>query len=196
MGLEKRAPGATAATLGRRIDASIAEDALDGAAREVMAEVVESASNTRVAPRRIVPSHAQDERRQVRLRYGAPRAAPTAPIVLASHELSVPAQQRITRHDSGDTRQHGLAQGCALDCHASPLLVGEAQASTCQLLAQDAIFLAQHKRSRSRSLPTDTIARRAALPARRVSGFSLSTTESLEGELRSELRLPKHQLSR
>ena len=64
-------------------------------------------------------------------------------IPFTSHELSVPSQQRIGRHDRGDLPQ---CQPSQLKCpHGKPpsVVIGEAQTPPTQLRAQDAILLHQ-----------------------------------------------------
>src|SRR5207244_8206503 len=83
--LEKGVPGAACPSLGRRLDACIAENGLDGASSQLMAEVVESAADAGVTPGRIFGGHLQHQRRKLGLGGRAPSAAVSRAIVLSSN---------------------------------------------------------------------------------------------------------------
>jgi len=64
MRLQEGRPRAASRALGSWLEPGVMEDVLDGAARQVMTEIVESAADASVAPGWIVLGHAQDEGRQ------------------------------------------------------------------------------------------------------------------------------------
>jgi hypothetical protein len=75
-----------------------------------------------------------------------PDAHPTALLpdtLLASDQLSVPAEQRIRRHGADQAVQRGSPQRFGLYCQSSALVVGEPEAPSSELFAQDAVLLAQ-----------------------------------------------------
>jgi hypothetical protein len=62
-------------------------------------------------------------------------------VVLLGDELAVPAQDGVGRHQSGELFQRTSADEAALRGEPPALRVGEAQAPTAELLAQDAVLL-------------------------------------------------------
>ena len=95
------------------------------------------------APGRILRRHPDDELLHVGgdSRTTGPSARRAA--VLASDQLAVPAQDRVGRDQASELAQPTMSDGPALDGYAPPLVIGEPQAPPAELLAEDAVLLAQ-----------------------------------------------------
>jgi hypothetical protein len=83
--LQERLPRQGLAPQGSGLDAVLGEDALDGGASEVDANVLERAAKARVTPGRIGARHREQLRDRVPPRRWAARPAPGASVVLGSH---------------------------------------------------------------------------------------------------------------
>jgi hypothetical protein len=106
-----------------------------------MPDVLQRALDPRVAPGRVLLCHPHDQAAdlgQYTPSRGASRVGP-----FMSHEVSVPSQQRIGRHDRGDLPQCPPSQ--LKRPHGKPpsVVIGETQAPPTQLRAQDAILFHQ-----------------------------------------------------
>jgi hypothetical protein len=64
-------------------------------------------------------------------------------IVFSSDELVVPAEQGVGRDDGGEPGEHAATEQLSANGEPPALIIGEADASAAELLAQDAILLAQ-----------------------------------------------------
>src|SRR4030095_10749768 len=108
------------------LDAVVLQDRFDRVPSDVVAEVLQSATNPRVAPGRILARHAHDQRRDVRLGIRTTRAPRLRTVVLRGDQQAVPAQDRIGRDDAGDVGEAPLAEGLPFDGQTASLGVGEA----------------------------------------------------------------------
>lgn len=119
------------------------EDRLDRVSSDVVAEVLQAATNTRVPPSRILVRHARDERRDVRLGGRATRAPRLRTVVFRGDESPVPAQDRVGCHDAGDGCEVTTAEEMTFHGETASLVVGQRQASGTVQRAKDAVFLEQ-----------------------------------------------------
>jgi hypothetical protein len=119
------------------------QDPLDRVAANLVAEVVQRADQPRVPPGRVLRRHPHDELFYVDSDSGTPGPAARRAIVLAGDQLAVPAQDRVRRDQAGELAQPATTDGPALDGQAPPLVIGEPQAPPVELLAEDAVLLAQ-----------------------------------------------------
>jgi hypothetical protein len=108
-----------------------------------MAEVLHSATNTRVAPGRILLRHSHDERGDVRFGGRATRPQRPRTVVLLRDESSVPTQNSVRRHDARDRREVPTAEHVASHGETAPLAVSQAQSSGTVHRAEDAVLLEQ-----------------------------------------------------
>lgn len=105
MPLEEVRPGGFPASLGRGLDAVIAQDIGNGIAADLMAEIHQGIAEAGVTSSLIFPGQADHEFYDILLSRWAPRHSSLAGIVLLSDELSVPAQQRLRRDNVRDFLQ-------------------------------------------------------------------------------------------
>ena len=92
-----------------------------------MAQVPQRALNAGVAPRRVLSRHPNHQRAKVCLQTsGTAAAAAIGPF--ACHELAVPAQNSVRRHDSRDLRQQPTTEPVSSFGEPSALAVVETQA--------------------------------------------------------------------
>src|SRR5512133_825628 len=82
MRFDERVPTRVAPTFRYRLDSAFPEDGLDRVAGEVMPQVEEYASDSRVSAGRILSCHANDKRADIRSRSRSSRAAFLRSIVL------------------------------------------------------------------------------------------------------------------
>jgi len=119
------------------------KDALDGVAAESVAEIAECAANPCVAPARVVRGESDDQLPYALRTGGATRSASSGAVILPGDELTVPAQNRVRCHQSGEFVQHASAQYPTFRREASALVVSEPQPPLAQLLAEDPVLLPQ-----------------------------------------------------
>jgi hypothetical protein len=143
MGLEERLPRHPLASRRRGFKAVLEEDALDGVAAESVAEIAQRSSNPGVAPARVARGEPDDELPYAVRTGGATRFASSSAVILPGDELTVPAQNRVRCHQSGDLVQHASAQYPTFRREASALVVSEPRPPLAQLLAEDAVLLLQ-----------------------------------------------------
>ena len=111
--------------------------------RDVVTDVLEPAADARVAPRRVLLRHADDERRDVRLRARATGTSLLRAVVLVGDQEPVPAQDRIGCHDAGDVGETPPAEGLPFHGEPASLVVGEANALGAVCRAEDPVLLQQ-----------------------------------------------------
>jgi hypothetical protein len=119
----------------------LGKDALDGIPSDLVAEVAERAADPGVAPAWVLGGELDDQALQ---RSGSARTASSslrATVVLLGNELSVPAKDRVRRHQPGELRQRTSADRSALRREPPPLDVGEAQTPATELLAKHTVLL-------------------------------------------------------
>jgi hypothetical protein len=122
------------------LDAALTQDALDGIATQLVADVAERAANARVAPARVLGRQLNDQALdQLHGRRATWISSGTA-VVLLRDELAVPAQDRVGRDDAVDLVQHLAAEHLALPCEPTSLSIREAEAPTTELFAQHTVL--------------------------------------------------------
>jgi hypothetical protein len=105
--------------------------------------LADDGSEVGVAPGWILHRHPDDELLHVGGDSRAPDPTARRAIVLAGDQLAVPAQDRVGCDQAGELAEPATADDPALDGQASPLVVGEAQAPSAELVAEHAVLLAQ-----------------------------------------------------
>lgn len=98
MGLQKHRPGSTSSPLWCRLNALTLQHVGDGAASDLVPQIVESPLNTGVAQRGFSSAirTMSDDLGDDPHRAQAPRLAAAAEVKLPSNQLPVPAQQRVS----------------------------------------------------------------------------------------------------
>src|SRR5262245_57360020 len=104
--------------------------------------MLQSATNTRVAPGRILVRHADDERSDVRL-GGRATWARLRTNVLRGDESAEPTQDGVRCHDPCDSREVTTAEDVAFHGETVSLVVGQAQSSGTVHRAEDTVLLEQ-----------------------------------------------------
>ncbi|HEU4734680.1 MAG TPA: hypothetical protein VFT22_42610 [Kofleriaceae bacterium] len=140
---DERLPRHPLAPRGCGLKAMSLQDPLDRVATDLVAEVVQRTDQPRVPPARILRRHPDHELFHVDGDCGTPGPAARRAVVLAGDQLAVPAQDRVGRDQDGELTEPATPDGPALDGQASPLVIGEPQAPPAELLAEDAVLLAQ-----------------------------------------------------
>ena len=138
MSIEKGTPSDFAGRLW--VDAVFMKHAGNGAASDLMCETRQRTADSRVAPRRVFGGERDDELFELALdRRPAGRTAAGA-IVLFLDETSVPAQQSARGNDGRALFQRSSTKLLGAKGKPTVLSVSEEEASSAQLLAQNAIF--------------------------------------------------------
>jgi hypothetical protein len=136
--LEEHRPGRAPSSLGSRLHALALEDIGNGAAPDLMSQVIESALNTGVTPSGILQGHAHNEVTDDPHRARATGSAPVAEVTLPADQLSVPAQQRIRGDDRAEVEQNLPWNAESLAREQRPLPIGKAQRASLESFAQHA----------------------------------------------------------
>ena len=144
VGLEERAPSSSFAPLWRRIDSVLLEDLGHGRAGDPVAQISQRTLDSRVAPARRFPGNTNREICDL-LRHGwPPCVSPFGAVVpLLGNQSSMPAENRVGRHDRDDLGQHPVSEGSSLRRQATSLGVGQAKPSAPELLLQYSILFAK-----------------------------------------------------
>jgi hypothetical protein len=124
-----------------RLDAVVLQDRFDRVPRDVVAEVLQPATDAGVAPGWILVRHADDERGDVRLGGRATRPPPLRTLVLLADESPVPTQDGVGCHDAGDSREMTTAEDVAFHGETASLVVGQAQSPGTVHRPEDAVLL-------------------------------------------------------
>src|SRR5215467_10694361 len=121
----------------------VLEDRLDRVAGDFVAEALQRAADSRVAPSRVLVRHADHEGGDLRLGAGAtgdslPRAG-----VFRGDEPAIPTEDRVRGDDARDVPKATPTERLSLHRQAAPLVVSEPETTATALRAQDAVLLAQ-----------------------------------------------------
>ena len=121
-----------------------AQNARDRRTADAVAQVLQRALNARVAPRRVLSRHPNDQRSKVCLQASGTAAA-GAIRPFARHQLAVPAQNGVRRHDGRDLREQPATEPVSQFGEASALAVVETQALPGEPGLQQSILFAQER---------------------------------------------------
>jgi hypothetical protein len=142
--LEKGLPGHRLSPERSRLDAVLSEDALDGGPSEVEAQILECATKPRVAPRRILARHRQQQRDLVASGgWTALAPAGTTPVVLRGDLLAVPPKDGLRRRERCHLCQKLSAEGLSLLREQPSLAIAEAKTLLPEPGPQHAVLGAQ-----------------------------------------------------
>ena len=109
-----------------------------------MAQIFSATLDPCVAPRRILRCHSNDQRSQVCLQTNATATArPIRPF--AGHELAVPAQNSVRRHEGRDLREQPATEPVSQFGEATAFAVAETQAPPGEPGLQQSILFAQER---------------------------------------------------
>ena len=131
----------TLSSAGGGVDPVFQEDSFDRVAANLVTQIVEGASNSSVAPTRVVASHLDNQLLDLGRRLGATKLAGLAAIVLLRDQSPVPAKQCVRCHQGADLEETIVAD--CLGCEATALTISEQQALSAQLFAEHPVFLLQ-----------------------------------------------------
>jgi hypothetical protein len=141
MRLEERLPRHRLSPERSRFDSVLLEDALDGGAPEVGAQILECAAKPRVPPRRILASHRQKVLHLLTASWQTVSSAPrTTPVVLRGDALAVPPQDRLRRRERRHLGQQLPSKWLSLLGEKSPLGMGEPKTRGAEARAQHAVL--------------------------------------------------------
>src|SRR5262245_25379931 len=118
---QERLPGCLRAALGGGLDAEVFEDSLDGVAGDFVAEALQPAAESRVAPSGVLVRHADHEGGDVRLGAGATGDSLLRAGVVLGNEPAVPAEDRVRGDDPRDGPEATPTEGLSLHRQAAPL---------------------------------------------------------------------------
>ena len=102
---QERLPGCLRAALGCGLDAVVLEDSLDGVAGDFVAEALQPAADSRVAPSGGLVRHADHQRGDVRLGAGATGDSLLRAGVFLGNEPAVPTEDRVRGDDARDVAE-------------------------------------------------------------------------------------------
>jgi len=121
----------------------VEEDALDRSPPDLVTEMAQRVSQPGVAPAWVLARHANEQGGDVLVGCRPTKPAPLRPVVLLRHEPSVPPKDGVGRHDTGDLVEALAPKELALHGQAPSLVVGQAETTASQLVAEDAVLLEQ-----------------------------------------------------
>ena len=117
------------------------KDPLDGIATDLVPEVVESSSDSRVAPTRIISGHHQNQILDVDRGLRSAGTPVLAPIILARDQPTIPAEQGIRGHQGLYLEEPSSADPLGHYGESAALVIGKPESLSGQLRAQDSVFL-------------------------------------------------------
>ena len=124
----------------RWIDAVLPQNALDRAAPNHVAEIVQGTLHPGISPRFVLAHHPEDQLCDFVGFARSSGSAPLAPIVLFRHQLAIPTQDGIGRGDRGYLGQEFPAQEMAKDCQSASVSVREVQLVIGEPVLEDLIL--------------------------------------------------------
>src|SRR5262245_13220448 len=136
---QERLPGRLRAALGCGLDALVL-DGLDRVAGDFVAETVQPAADSRVAPCRVLARHVDHERGDVRRGAGATGGSRLRAGVLLGDEAAVPTEDRVRGDDACDVPGAPATEGLSRHSQAAPLVVGETEPASTALRAEHAVL--------------------------------------------------------
>ena len=137
---EKLPPGRARLTLGRGVQSVRLEHVGNGASGDLVAEVVESATNAGVAPVAVLGGHPDDEPADLVHDPWAARSATATAVVCPRDQLSLPAEKGIGRDQGVQVTEYPSPEAVGLCGQAPALGVGEPETARTELLSEDAIL--------------------------------------------------------
>src|SRR5262245_6629830 len=140
---QERFPGRLRAALGCGFDAVVLEDRLDRVAGHFVAETLQRAADSRVAPRRVLVRHADHEGGDIRLGAGATGDSLLRAGVFPGDEPAVPTEDRVRGDDARDAPETTPTEGLSIHSEAAPLVGSEPEPTGTALGTLHAVFLAQ-----------------------------------------------------
>src|SRR5262249_57024612 len=111
-----------------RLEAVVAEDRRDRAARNLVIEVRQGTLDPRVAPGAMLLGHAHDQRSDLVHDRRASGTTTRTAVELLADESPVPRQQRVWCDNRGDLAQQPSPQCPGFRGESTAVVVGEAQA--------------------------------------------------------------------
>ena len=121
MGLDEFRPRHPLPANRRGIDAVLPQNALDRAASNCVAEVLQCPFHMRVSPALVFMDHFEDQLDELSGFPGSPGSTLFAPIVLFRHLLPIPSQDRVGGSERGHLGQQLAPQFLAKNCEASSI---------------------------------------------------------------------------
>ncbi len=124
-----------------RVKSIIEKDPFDCVSCDLMTEIVERSSNSRLAPARVVAGHQEYQLLDAGFGPRATWPSVLAPVVFLRDQLSVPTKQSIWCHQGTDLDKPSSTDRFGLDGESAAWSIGESQTFSAQLLAQRSVFL-------------------------------------------------------
>jgi hypothetical protein len=143
MRLQEGLPRHTLASLWRRLDAVLREDAPDGISTDNVTDVAKRAADAGVAPGWIRFRHREDKLADSLGGAGTTRTAPLAAVILLGNQLSIPAKDRVRGDNAAKLAQRRSPDCLPLLGQATPLTGCEANPLPVELLPEDSVLLSQ-----------------------------------------------------
>ena len=119
-----------------RIDPLLLQDSSDRVPPQLVAQVLERATQSRVAPTRVLPGDPHQQADETGTGARSPRPAVGAAIVLLRHQFAVPTQDRIRRRQRGNLTKSPAPELLPQRRQSSPILIAEAETPPAELLAE------------------------------------------------------------
>ena len=140
VGLQKRRPSGVPVSLGCRLNAVLFEDVGDGAASNLMSQIGQRASDSRVPPGGIFKRHLKNEIDDRLHDARSTWAAPLAVVPLGRHQFPVPSQQRVRRDQGFKLIQHLAPECLRFSGESTAFDIGETKAPPTHALLKHAVL--------------------------------------------------------
>jgi hypothetical protein len=124
------------------LDALLLQNPLDRAATDLVAEVAQGASETRVSPSWVLRGHLEEQSDDLGWLPRPTRSSLRATVVLLGDEYPVPAKDGVGAGDAGDVTQSLATQFMPQLGQAPSFRIGETN-TPAQLLAKDPVLFLQ-----------------------------------------------------
>ena len=119
----------------------VEKDSFDRVATDLMAQVVERSSDSRVTPARVFAGHPDDQLLDFDGGLRTTWPSSLAAIVLPGDQLSMPSKERVWRHQGVELQEPLSADRLGLPREPTALLIGESQSLSAELFEQGSILL-------------------------------------------------------
>jgi hypothetical protein len=121
----------------------VQQDPLDGVPADLVTDMPKGVPESRVAPRRVVVGHADDQLGDRLLGPRSTGASLLRAVVLFRDEPSIPAEDRVGRDNAGYPPKRLSSENLALHGETATLIVVQPKPSSTKPFTKDAILLHQ-----------------------------------------------------
>jgi hypothetical protein len=125
----------------RRLNTVLLQNVVNGPKCKEVAEIGQRSLNSTIAPASILLCHSSNQRNDLSSNSWSSGRTVRAPVVFLGDQCSMPRQESLGSHDSGDLTENRPGHFLCLCCQPATLVVAETHSVITNLFSKDSIFL-------------------------------------------------------